>query len=244
MKALLKALLLASLAMVIVVTQLIHEEESGFVLSPIGQVKLSTELPKEPAKLPVYKVVGDESRFVRSSNLWQPRDLPSEAEAIKLAPKLAEKYGGIPKDAKLIHVETVYLVGYNLSTKKEEERIPMFISLVYKREIDGLPVVGPGGEINIDLGNNEVLTFLKIWRKLEYVGEVKIISAEKAFEKLKRGEVVNKPVSPLKLEVIQIKPGYYAKGLGEKQEYYKPVWVFYCKDELSNNVTLAVKAVE
>lgn len=243
MRALLKALLLASLAIIIVGVAQLMQEEGSFILSPIGQIKLNTELPEEPAKLPVYKVVGDESRFVRSSNLWQPRDLPSEAEAIKLASKLTDKYGGIPEDAKLVHVETIYLIGYNLSTKKEEERIPMFLSLIYKREIDRLPVVGPGGEINIDLGNNEVLTFLKIWRKLEYVGDVKIISAEEAFEKLKRGEVINKPMSPLKLEIVQIKPGYYAKGLGEHQKYYKPVWIFYCKDEFGNNVTLAVGAV-
>jgi hypothetical protein len=239
MRALTMALLI--IAVIAVAVTLTHE--SSFILSPIGQIKLNTELPKAPDKLPMYKVVGDESMFVRSSNPWQPRDLPSKAEAIEIASKLAEKYGEIPEDAKLVHVETVYVEGYNLTTKRVEKRIPMFISLIYKREINRMPVVGPGGEIRIDLGKNEVLTFLKIWRKLEYVKDVKIISAEEAYEKLKKGEVVNKPISQLKLEIVQIKPGYYAKGLGEQQDYYKPVWIFYCKDELGYNVTLAVEAV-
>jgi len=66
--------------------------------------------------------------------------------------------------------------------------------------------------------NGKLLDLTKIWRKLEYAGDVKIISAEEAFEKLKRGEVVSKPMGQLNLKVVKVEPGYYAKGLGEKQE--------------------------
>ncbi len=94
------------------------------------------------------------------------------------------------------------------------EEHPVLVSVGFKRCIEGHPVVGPGGEIDVFLGNNgEVLAFIKIWRKLEYAGDVKVISAEEAFEKLKRGEVVNRPMEPLKIEVMQVKPGYYARGL-------------------------------
>jgi len=56
--------------------------------------------------------------------------------------------------------------------------------------------------------------------------------------------VINKPVSSLTLEIEQIKLGYYAKGLGEEQDYYKPVWIFYCKDRMNNTVVLSVDAAK
>ncbi len=77
---------------------------------------------------------------------------------------------------------------------------PILVSVSFKRHLNGFPVVGPGGEISISLGNNgKLLDLTKIWRKLEYVGDVQIISAKEAFEKLKRGEVVNKPMRPLEV---------------------------------------------
>lgn len=56
--------------------------------------------------------------------------------------------------------------------------------------------------------------------------------------------MINKPVSSLTLEIEQIKLGYYAKGLGEEQDYYKPVWIFYCKDRMNNTVVLSVDAAK
>ncbi len=214
----------------------------------IGQAdfKLSAELPEGPAKLPRYRIVGDESQELISPNLpGGPRDnLPSDEEAIKKAKLLLEELG-IAGDVKLEKVSREYVE--KVENDKVVERKPVLVDVIFRRYINGMPLFGPGGEIEIFLGENgEVLGYLKPWKKIEYNGEAELISSREAYEKLKRWEVENKPTEPLKLTVIKVEVGYYAKpvGYGSSQEYYEPVWIFHCKDEFNNTLRLAVKAVK
>jgi regulatory protein YycI of two-component signal transduction system YycFG len=127
---------------------------------------------------------------------------------------------------------------------KVVERKPVLVDVIFRRYISGMPLIGPGGEIEVFLGENgEVLGYLKPWKKIEYDKDIELISAREAYEKLKRWEVENKPTEPLKLTVIKVEAGYYAKPVGYSgQKYYEPVWIFHCKDEFNNILRLAVKA--
>ena len=242
--------LLAILSSLFVAAALKFSDMPGtsLILSPIGEVELRTSLPKSPAEMPLYKVVGDES--IEGIKTTPPEygevryNLPPEEEAIRFALEALKQYGGVPEDAKLSRVQTEYVEVVNTSTGKIIDRKPTLVRVSFQRYLNGMPVIGPGGEITVFIGDNgEIIDLIKIWRKLEYVGNVRIIPAEKAYEKLKKGEVMRKPMGMLKLRIVHVEPGYYAGGFGDEQEYYIPVWVFHCKDHLGNNVTLAVKAL-
>jgi hypothetical protein len=91
------------------------------------------------------------------------------------------------------------------------------------------------------VADGEVIYLSKLWRKIEVVGETKLIPADSAFEKLKKGDLINTPLYEGKsLEVREIKVAYYADS--EKQEYYKPVWLFVCRDDRGNWVDFIVDA--
>jgi len=221
---------------------------NSFILGPIGEIELKTALTDSPTEVNLYRVVGDES--IEGIGNTSPDygkvryNLPSEEEAVKFAIKALERYGGLPEDAVLSKVQTEYAEVIDTDTGKVDRK-PTLIKVTFKRCIDEMPVIGPGGKIVVYIGDNgEVVDLTKIWRKLEYAGKVKIIPAKEAFEKLVKGEVIMKPMGRLKLKVTDVEVGYYAVGFGKKQEYYTPVWIFHCKDHLGNNVTLAVKAVD
>ncbi|WP_456477700.1 hypothetical protein [Geoglobus ahangari] len=224
-----------------------HSPAAIPVMSPIGLVELKTTFPKAPERMPVYRVVGEdiiETISNSSPEYWRVRkNLPSKEEAVEIALKALERYGGVPADAVLREVRTEY-VSYMDSSAGEVGKEATLVVVSFKREINGFPVVGPGGEITVFIGENgTVVDLVKVWRMLEYAGEVRIISPEKAYELLQNGKVLRKPMGKLNLEVVKIEPGYYAGGIGEKQDYYYPVWVFYCRDNFGKNVTLAVSAM-
>ncbi len=218
------------------------EEKKGVILSPVGEFRLNTELPKAPAKVPIYRVVGDESKVWSSGEMRKPDSLPNVEEAIKIALNAIDVD---KKELRLAFAKTEYVKTINTKTGEVVKEEPLLVNVKFERILNGMPVVGPGGEIQVLIGDGgKILTFVKIWRKLEYAGEVSVIPAEKALEKLKRGEVMNRPMASLKLDIEKVELGYYAEGLGKKQDFYKPVWIFRCKDELGNPVVLAVNAVE
>jgi hypothetical protein len=218
----------------------------GGIMSPMsGDIVLKTELPEAPATMPMYKVIDNGTvSYCKPDMMHVKKNLPSEKEATGIAKECLEKYGGVPKDAVLTGVETNYLYGMNTKTGEVVEEHLLSVDVKFEREINGMPVVGAGGEIDISLGEDGELLFLsKCWRSLEYAGEVKIIPASEAFEKFKKGELIQKPMSQEEAEVTQIKLGYYAEAPGEKQEFYEPTWIFYTKDKAGDVMRLCVNAV-
>jgi len=118
---------------------------------------------------------------------------------------------------------------------------PLFVSIKYKRKINGLDVVGPADEIELAV-SDKVLFYSKNWRELKYAGEISVILSKEVLEKLKNGEIVNKPMDiAYPITIYDIKLGYYVEN---KQKIYYPVWIFYCKDGLGNDLKLVVEAVK
>ncbi len=191
---------------------------------------LETKLPESPATAPVYNVVRKESIFEGSQKVMEVKSsIPSEKEAVIFAEKILVDYGGLPKDAVLSLVKQVYLEKYNLKTETVEEQYPQFTQVIYSQQINGSPVAGPGAEINIELGENgELLQIEKAWRHVEYGGEVPIISAAEAYEKLQRHELLEIPQSSLSgITISDVKLGYYAEDGEHDQKVYSPIWIFY-----------------
>lgn len=191
---------------------------------------LEKELPESPVTAPSYKVIQKESIFEGSQKIMDIKtSIPSEEESLTFAGKILDSYGGLPKDAVLIKVEQVYLEKYDVKTIAVEERYPQFTQVIYEQQINGAPVIGPGAEINICLGENgELLQIEKAWRYVEYAGEIPVISATEAYEKLRKRDLLVVPQSSLKgVKISDVKLGYYAEDREHDQQIYSPVWIFY-----------------
>lgn len=202
------------------------------------QIVLDINLPASPITAPAYKVIAKDSIFEDSPKSMEiKKNIPSETEAILLAEEVLKKYGGLPDDAVLSKVEQVAIKKYNLTSGIVEEQYPQWTQVIYEQNVRGMPVIGPGAEINIGLGENgEALFIEKAWRYLEYDNEVPVISAEQAFEKLKHGELLVTPQSSLiGLHITKIQLGYYAEQREQDQKSYTPVWIFYGTHEGSTN---------
>ncbi|RPJ52675.1 MAG: hypothetical protein EHJ95_03600 [Methanobacteriota archaeon] len=232
----------------------------GLVLTgrPIGKIAiylfqgcvslaLGPPIPESPATAPVYRVVSTDSYCIISpKSMTVKANIPSEAEAPALAEKALELYGGLPDDAVLKKVYRNTMKKYNTVTGIVEEEYPQLTQVIYAQYVDGVPVIGPGAEINIGLGEDgEVLGIEKVWRHLEYSYDVPIISADEAFEKFRRGEtlvILQESISAS--QVTEIRLGYYAEHISVDREYYTPVWIFYLAQWGNDPYPLPVDAVK
>lgn len=184
--------------------------------------------------------------YAKNDKLMKPSaSLPSESEAIKIAQEFLKSHGVTINDAS-VETETIYLNKLNVETNQILDKIPMMVQVKIKRNVNGMPVVGPGGKIIVDLGNNgETIYFFKNWRQLEQTGTSGIIPFNKAVEKLSRLEVKDVPMTPLKsVEIVGAKLGYYEADSTEEQKIYTPVWIFDVKNSIgTERISLYVDAL-
>ena len=203
---------------------------NGTYLSPIGDVIFSTPIPDSPDSTTAYRVDTSEniSSYYSSEELEKIRNnVTSEADAPAVSQQILENYGGFPSDAKVTYVATEYLEKINGSSEEIEEHYPISTNVQYARSIDGNPVVGEGGFINIELGDNGELLYLnKVWRTVTPAGNISIQPVTTAIEKLHHGEVLNPKRYPYNVNITRIRVGYYEKGRNQSQEYLEPAWLF------------------
>jgi hypothetical protein len=204
--------------------------------TPYGIVTVPAALPDSPDNLILYKINSEPSDMVFFSvkDLEQTRpNITSEADAPAVAQKSLEQYGGLPKDAKMSLDETEYLDQLEFSRipflqPRVIAKYPVSTNVQYSRVINGHPISGDGGFINIELGNDGELLYLdKVWRTVTPSKTVHIISVAQAIEKMQRGEILGmRSKCSCELTVTKIIPTYYEKGRNLSQEYLDPVWVF------------------
>jgi hypothetical protein len=189
---------------------------------------ISTALPESPGTLSYYKVIDEEYEEVIDPKLGAfQKSLPSEGEAVKIAEEYLRSYGGKPDDAVLTLTKTNYAEKINSTIGKVVEKKPSNVQVIYEREIEGMPVAGPGDTIDFAIGENgKILYLLWRWREIERAGEVEIINATEAVKKLNRGEFAGPPpmTDPERIEIEKIELGYYSPH--DKPEFYKPIWIF------------------
>jgi hypothetical protein len=197
----------------------------------LGTVSINTKLPESPSSITLYKVVPNENDMAYFSidNLIEIRsNVTPETEAPKAAEAALIRYGDLPQGAKLVYNKTEYIESENIETNHIISKYPVVTNVQYARFIDDKPVVGPGGFINIDLGNyGELLYLNKVWRTVTPSGSVLIISAPTAIDKINRGDLFGqRPKCACQLNVDKIGLGYYENGRDENQDYLEPVWIF------------------
>lgn len=183
---------------------------------------------------------GNSDKMMRVSN----NNLPSESDAIKIAQKFLEEHG-ISVNNATIEAETIFLNKLDTSTNEILDKKPMMVQVRFKRYVDGMRVMGAGGEVIVTIGDGgEPVYFLKNWRALEPAGTTDVIPLSAAIDKLKQLDVKDVPLTPIRsIEVIGINLGYYGDIPSEEQTSYEPVWVFDVKTPTSTEtIQLCVDA--
>lgn len=177
-------------------------------------------------------IYGNSDKMMKVSS-----NLPSESDAIKIAQKFLEEHG-ISVNNATVEAETIFLNKLDTSTNEILDKKPMMIQVRFKRYVDGMRVMGAGGEVIVTIGDDgEPVYFLKNWRALEPSGTTDVIPLSAAIDKLKRLEVKDVPITPIRsIEVIGINLGYYGDIPSEEQTAYKPVWVFDVKTPTSTEM--------
>ncbi|WAC04453.1 MAG: PKD domain-containing protein [Methanoregula sp.] len=153
-------------------------------------------------------------------------NVTSEQDAPEVATRVMEQYGGLPSDAVFSWSETNYLE-HQTGTGEVISKKPVTTTVAFGRRVNGLSLDGDTDGIRIELGSDgEPLEIRKRWRTLTYTGNVSIIPATKAVEKLLRDETMKNDWRPANvsafIDIIRLR--YYQKGDGDTN--LEPVWVF------------------
>jgi hypothetical protein len=206
-------------------------------------IVIKAELPEAPETMPYYRVVDEDYdkpslQELKRELRQKPQKHPSRDEAVRIAEEYIDSHGGMPDDA----VFGDAIRGYLMKSGEDFEKRHIRLQVWYHRVFNGTPVVGPGDTIRIAIGcNGTIPGFLKSWRELEYAGEIEIVNASEAVERLQRGETVyNFSASPSTIEIDRMELGYYSAMPRVKQEYYEPVWVFSGKGRVTQSVWAGV----
>jgi uncharacterized membrane protein len=217
------------------------------ILGQTGTITIHAVAPDVPASFPLYKgTLSDENVIdLDLGDLTSLKNsVTSEEEAPGVAEQVMASYGGIPSDAVLVLVNTSYAKKINGDTGEVMEKWPVSTSVAYHRNLNGMPIVGDGDRIHIDLGENgEPLWIVKIWRTLEYTGSnVSIISPQQAIEKLQNGESINHLMTDQSTIITNISLGVYEKSRSDPQIFLEPVWIFSGTTPSRNRVSFYVYA--
>lgn len=215
--------------------------------SVFGEVSLNTAIPlSSPSEIPLLAATtnpGDIIQYGSPDLMQEQQNVTSESDAPQAAMVVLNENGGVPNGASISYVKTVYLTGYNIQTNQTTSQTPLLTQVVYSRGINGMPVGGPGGIIDISLGGNgENLGLFKVWRTATPAGSQQVISADEALDKLRNGELIQIPQDPVNVTINNISLGYYEKGAGEQQDYFEPVWIFYANTSTGDPIDLYVYA--
>jgi hypothetical protein len=200
-------------------------------------ITLDVPLPASPVTVPLYRVVSVEQYSVGTGTaLTVKKEIPAVGEAPGLAEKALVAYGGLPTDAVLERTEQVFMSKYNLRTGTVEEQFPQYTQVIYRQYVNGSPVMNSGLSVLLGEGG-ELLDISKDWSTLAPAGDLPVISAEEAMEKLKNGDLLFRLQCCLDgYHITQVQLGYYIQA-GTREPHPParvispdtciPVWIFY-----------------
>ncbi|MHC1757090.1 MAG: hypothetical protein AB9861_16945 [Methanosarcina sp.] len=159
-------------------------------------------------------------------------DLPSDAEAIKIAESFLAEMNLLPSDAKLDKVVADKQLESEKSTGKVLKEYDTVLQVIASaREINGIPIVGPGNKIKVYVGEKgEVVGLFKAWKDVETSKEkVNIKTAETAYTELQNGKAMFLTANLDTIDKVSIKNiylAYWMEPAGEEQDSALPVYVF------------------
>jgi len=201
-------------------------------------ITLDVLLPASPVTVPLYRVVSVEQYSAGTGTaLTVKKEIPAVGEAPGLAEKALVAYGGLPADAVLERTEQVFMKKYNLMTETVEEQYPQYTQVIYRQYVNGSPVMNSGLSVLLGEGG-ELLDISKDWSTLAPAGEVPVISAEEAMEKLRARDLLRPIQSSLDgYHITRVQSGYYVRAFDTRFPYAPgpetppdtviPVWIFY-----------------
>jgi PKD repeat protein len=207
-------------------------EKINVYASSFGTFVIDAPVPNYSSTFPVYRGVlhdGDSLELHLQTIGKIRKNVTSTKDADMVARNAMAPYGGIPADAVFKGAETEYIEQFNGTSEKVEDRWPVVTSVSYFRLINNRNVIGDSNWINLDLGENGELIYVKkIWRNYTYAGEVPIIPLDKAINKLRQGDTMESYADqPEDVTIYMIVTGYYAKNIANNETLLEPVWMFY-----------------
>jgi hypothetical protein len=166
----------------------------------------------------------DSSRFM----VEVPGQFPlmDDKSIITLATRyIGENLGIKPTEIKYIKIQHLHNAVQE-SGGKVMETIDESIG-VFKRNIDGIDIVGYGGFIRIHFDNRGYVTgYQKEWRNWKlYKQELKVIPysrAKEEFMRIMKAQLIKGGM----VKVTGVNFGYFERGFFEKQTYLQPAYVF------------------
>lgn len=159
-------------------------------------------------------------------------DLPSDDEAIKIAQDFLTERNLLPSDAKLEEVVADKQIESEKSTGTVLEEYDIVLQVIASgREINGIPIVGPGNKLSVYVGEKgEVVGLIKAWKIVEISKEtVNIKTAETAFNEMTKGDAIFVTTDTDTINKVNIKDVYVAYWMApatEEQDSALPVYVF------------------
>ncbi|ACM60048.1 hypothetical protein B0S90_1231 [Caldicellulosiruptor bescii] len=152
-----------------------------------------------------------------------PQNLPSDEEAKKIALDFLKKNG-------LYDKRFIYCAVTDSSSgdKITNDYKVHHKNVYFYPEIKGKPVYGVSRILVVVGDNGKIVEVYKWYKEIEEYKKVKIISAEKAFEKVKNRKSSNSINHKAKSATIkEVFLAYWEDaGTIEEQPYLQPVWVF------------------
>jgi hypothetical protein len=215
------------------ITVVSPEDNLLHVARTSGPIFINATIFKHSSTLPVYRGVFNKNGSIDlqfqqmgkvRQNVTSPQDAPDVAK------RVLESYGGLPEDAVFDGAETTYVEEYNHTINKVTARWPMFTTITYTRNINGLWIVGDSNRIKLTLGSDgELLWIYKEWRNYSYIEDVPLISVNEAINKLERGDLVSTTwhSEAGNVTIDTITPGYYAKNVDNSETLLEPIWMMF-----------------
>ncbi|KAF5090288.1 hypothetical protein DSECCO2_19540 [anaerobic digester metagenome] len=176
---------------------------SGAVAYHIPDLELPTEVTRQP-------------------------DLPSDAEAEKIAFAFLEKTGMQSPDARVVKTEVNQKQeAWEAGATEPKVSYDITKAVRFGRSLDGLPVYGD--EFAAILGDGgKVVGLVKIWREVTPDGNVSLRSPGEAYEDLRAARTVRphtgQEYDQITIEHIAI--GYWMEPRGFVQDLVRPVYAF------------------
>jgi len=192
-----------------------------------GPIRLAVDLPQSLAYDVRYPVIPDPDSvrgfIVMSPDLGKPQQsIPTEDEAVSYAEEILDSYGGLPDDAVLTEVEQRYIEVFDSSIGATVQKVPAYTSVRYGRVLNGNDIVGGGGTIQLNLGEQgELLSLYMIWHRTGDPVPVPIITAGEAFVLVKQGDVLRRCVCPGSMTINSVRLGYYEKRTRNRPAIYR-----------------------
>jgi hypothetical protein len=134
---------------------------------------------------------------------------------------------------KVRHISYLRLQTGSVGGKVSTPRI-LDAGVIFGREIDGVPVSGPGGYVMVNVAPDEsVVGGTKVWRRLGVsVGTAKVLKPDYAMKEFSRRlklAKVDRTVRVVKAEFC-----YFERGQNDEQQYLEPAYAFVYEYETRN----------